>query len=271
MFVMGMTLTISDFKRVGKFPKAIVIGLSNQIILLPIVGFLLITILPLKPEVAMGLMLVTACPGGATSNLIAHLSKGDTALSISLTAISSLITILSIPFIVNWSLEYIMASSGVAIQLPVWKTILGIIKLTALPVLLGMLVNFKFPKFSDSSRKVIAWSSGFFILIALALMVFKLNEIGDVWMFIKDAFLAVLLLNLVTLTIGYITSRALKLNKAQAISISLESGMQNNVLGMAIAMSPGLLNNAAFATPAGVYGLVMVSTGVLLIFWFRKR
>ena len=270
MFAMGITLTVDDFKRVRKYPKAVFIGLSNQIILLPLVGFLIISLIKMPPEVAMGLILVTACPGGATSNLIAHLSKGDTALSITMTAISSLLTILTIPIIVNYALEWIMQADGVAIQLPFWPTVYGIIKLTALPVLLGMFVNFKFPKFSAASRKGIAWMSGVFILIALALMVFKLDEIGDVWTFIKQAFFPVLILNLVTLSIGYFSARLLKLNKAQAISISLESGMQNNVLGMAIAMSPSLLNNAAFATPAGVYGLVMVFTGVILIFWFRR-
>jgi len=98
---MGMTLTLQDFKRVGQFPKAVFVGLGNQIILLPLIGFFIVNILPMEPAIAMGLILVTACPGGATSNLISHLSKGDTALSITLTAFSSIITVFTIPFIIN--------------------------------------------------------------------------------------------------------------------------------------------------------------------------
>jgi len=114
MLGMGMTLTIMDFKRVGQFPKSVLIGLCNQIILLPIVGLCLVTLIPMPPEIAMGLMIVSACPGGATSNVISHLSKGDTALSITLTAFSSLLTILTIPFIINYSLWYIMGDDTIA-------------------------------------------------------------------------------------------------------------------------------------------------------------
>ena len=162
MFGMGMTLSVSDFKNVGKYPKAVLIGLCNQILLLPLVGLALVKIIPMEPAIAMGLMLVTACPGGATSNLISHLSKGDTALSISLTAISSLLTILTIPFIINFSLLEIMGESGKTIQLPVLTAILNIVKLTALPVALGMFINHRFPNFSNNSRKAIAYASGAF-------------------------------------------------------------------------------------------------------------
>jgi len=268
MFGMGMTLTADDFLRVGKFPKAVGIGLLNQIILLPLVGFLIVQILPLAPAIAMGLIIVCACPGGATSNLISHLSKGDTALSITLTAFSSLITIVSIPLIINFALQNIMGEVGQAIQMPLGKTILNIIKLTALPVALGLFINYRFPAFSLKSRNTLAWSSGVFILIALALLVVKLAEIGSVWSFIKAAGPAAVLLNLITLGIGFLSSRILRLNKAQAVSISIESGMQNNVLGMAIAIS--MLNSPEMAVAAGVYGIVMCTTGLILISVFRK-
>lgn len=203
MFGMGMTLTITDFKNVGKYPKAVLVGLCNQILLLPLVGLALVKLIPMEATIAMGLMLVTACPGGATSNLISHLSKGDTALSISLTAFSSLLTILTIPFIINFSLLEIMGESGKTIQLPVLPTIVNIVKLTALPVALGMYINYHLPDFSERHRKAIAWASGVFILIALSLLVVKLAEIGNVWEFILAAGLGVLLLNLITLGIGF--------------------------------------------------------------------
>ncbi len=270
MLGMGMTLTVLDFKRVASYPKAIFIGLSNQIIILPIIGAILVSVLPMEPVFAMGLMLVAASPGGATSNLISHLSKGDTALSISMTAISSIITVFSIPLIINYSLKWIMAAEGVEIQLPLWNTVLNIFKLTALPVLLGLLINHRFPVFAEKSKPAIAWGSGIIILMALALMVNKLNEIGNVWHFIKAAFWGVLLLNVLTLLVGFFSAKMLKLNTPQAISIAIESGMQNNVLGMAIATSATLLNSPLMAAPAGVYGIVMCATGGALIYFFRK-
>lgn len=270
MLGMGMTLTVTDFKRVATYPKAVFIGLTNQIILLPIVAVIIVMVLPLEPVFAMGLMLVAASPGGATSNLISHLAKGDTALSISMTAISSIITVFSIPLIINLSLSWIMAGEGVDIHLPLWSTIVNIFKLTALPVMIGMFINYKFPEFSKSSKGFIAWGSGIIILIALGLMVLKLDEIGNVWDFIKAAALSVFLLNMITMLIGFISAKILKLDTPQAISISIESGMQNNVLGMAIATSATLLNNPLMAAPAGVYGIIMCTTGVIFIYIFRK-
>jgi len=265
-----MTLTTTDFKRVASYPKAVMVGLTNQIIILPIVGAIIVMLMPLEPVFAMGLMLVAASPGGATSNLISHLSKGDTALSITMTAFSSLITIISIPLIINFSLDWIMGSEGVDIKLPLWATIVNIFKLTALPVMLGLFINSKFPQFSLKMRPVIAWGSGMIIIMALSLMVLKLDEIGNVWEFIRASFLAVLLLNIATLLVGFLSAKLLKLDSPQAISISIESGMQNNVLGMAIATSATLLNSPLMAAPAGVYGIIMCFTGVSLIYFFRK-
>ncbi|MEM8524440.1 MAG: bile acid:sodium symporter family protein [Bacteroidota bacterium] len=270
MFGMGMTLSVANFKDIGKYPKAVFVGLSNQILLLPLVGLALVNIIPMMPTIAMGLMLVCACPGGATSNLISHLSKGDTALSITLTAFSSVITIFTIPFIINFSLNTIMGAAAAEIQLPILPTILSIIKLTALPVALGMFIHYKFPNFAERSKKAMAWASGIFILIALALLVVKLADIGNVWEFIAAAGLGVLALNLITLGIGFSSAKVLELNTPQAITISIESGMQNNVMGMAIAASPSLLNNSEMAVSAGVYGIVMCTTGVILIYLFRK-
>jgi len=270
MLGMGMTLTVSDFKRVALYPKAAVIGLSNQLVLLPIIGFLIATALPIDPLFAVGLMVVVACPGGATSNLMSHLSKGDTALSISMTAVSSVITILTIPFIINFALGYFLDQDGVSFQLPIGATVVNILKLTAAPVILGMLINYYLPKFTAWARKPVAIGSVIMILLALGVMVLKLDEIGDVWGFIKAVFWSVLILNLVTLFIGYASSKLFNLNTPQSATISLESSMQNNVLGMAIATSTTMLNEPLMAVPAGVYGIVMCTTGALLIFLFRR-
>ncbi len=270
MLGMGLTLTVTDFKRVGVAPKAIFIGLFNQIVLVPIIAFTIVAVVPMKPMVAMGLMIVACCPGGAVSNLFSHLAKGDTALSISLTAISSLVTIFTIPFILNFSLDAILGAASKNIQLPIGATVLNIFKLTALPVLIGMFIKHKYPNFSEKSKPAISWGSGIVIVLALVLMIMKLEEIGSSWFFIKASFLGVLLLNITTLSVGYFSAKALKTSTKQAATIAIESGMQNNVLGMTIALSAGLLNEPKMAATAGVYGVVMCIIAIGVIFLFKK-
>ena len=270
MFGMGMTLTLGDFKRVGQYPKAVVVGLGNQIILLPLIGLFLISILPMPPVAAIGLMILCACPGGSTSNLLSYLSKGDTALSITMTALSSILTVFTIPFIINYSLVAIMGEGGKALQLPIVTTVLNIIKLTALPVALGMFINYRFPVFSKKSQNALAIASGIFLLIALGLIVIKLSELGNVWDFIKSTGPGVICLNLLSLSVGFLSAKLLKLSPPQATTISIETGMQNSVLGITIATAPSMLNNPQMATAAGVYGIVMCITGLLLIYFFRR-
>ncbi len=270
MFLMGMTLSLDDFRRVAIYPKAITIGLFSQIILLPIIGYIIIKLTSLDPVFAVGLMVICASPGGAVSNLFSHMSKGDTALSISLTACSSVITVFTIPFIINWSLANILSESDAAIQLPLVKTIFNIIKLTILPVALGMLVFHLFPDFTKKINSLIAWVSTLIIILALYLIYIKLDDIGDVGSFVRACIFPVFLLNIITLGIGFLMGKISGLNLRQCITVSIETGMQNNVLAMTIAASAAMLNNSLMAVPAGVYGLLMCSTAIIFIFVFRK-
>ncbi|TMM58656.1 bile acid:sodium symporter family protein [Maribacter algarum] len=268
MFGMGMTLTIPDFTRVGIAPKAVFTGLVNQIVLVPLIAYGIVLLIPMEPMIAMGLMVCACSPGGAVSNLFSYLSKGDTALSITLTAISSIITIFTIPLIINFSLDAILGEASKSIQLPLGKTIFNIFKLTALPVFLGMFINYKFPATAEKSKPAIKWGSITVIVLALIFMVLKLEEIGDSWSFLKATFLSVVLLNFFTLGIGFFSAKSLKLSTKQSATISIESGMQNNVLGMTLAMSPGLLNSPEMAATPGVYGVVMsvFAIGVIYIY-----
>ncbi|MFS4467210.1 bile acid:sodium symporter family protein [Maribacter sp. 2210JD10-5] len=268
MFGMGMTLTIPDFTRVGIAPKAVFTGLVNQIILVPLIAYGIVLLIPMEPMIAMGLMVCACSPGGAVSNLFSYLSKGDTALSITLTAISSIVTIFTIPLIINFSLEAILGEASKSIQLPLGKTIFNIFKLTALPVFLGMFINHKFPATAEKSKPAIKWGSITVIVLALLFMVLKLEEIGDSWSFLKATFLSVILLNFGTLAVGFFSAKFLKLSTKQSATISIESGMQNNVLGMTLAMSPSLLNSPEMAATPGVYGVVMsiLAIGVIAIF-----
>ncbi len=269
MLGMGMTLTIPDFTRVGIAPKAVFTGLANQIIIVPLIAYGIVLLVPMEPMIAMGLMVCACSPGGAVSNLYSYLAKGDTALSITLTAISSLITIFTIPLIINFSLDSILGEVAKNIQLPLGRTIFNIFKLTALPVFLGMFVNHRFPRTAQKSKPIIKWGSITVIVIALAFMVIKLEEIGDSWTYLKASFLSVVLLNLLTLGIGFFSAKILNLPTKQAATISIESGMQNNVLGMTLAMSPALLNSPEMAATPGVYGVVMCVFAIGVIYIYK--
>lgn len=270
MLGMGMTLTLKDFINIGQSPKAIFIGLFNQVLLVPLIAFTIISLVPMDAIFAMGLMIVSCCPGGAVSNLFSHLAKGDTALSISLTALSSIITVFTIPIILVFSLNYILGETT-TIVLPLGKTIFNIFKLTALPVFIGMLIIYKFEKFAKKSKPAIKWGSIAVVILALILMVMKLEEIGDSWAFIKASFVGVILLNLLTLCIGFFSSRVMKISTKQSATISIESGMQNNVLGMTIAISPNLLNSPEMGATAGVYGVVMCVLAIGVVRIYKKR
>ncbi len=269
MFGMGMTLTFDDFKRVGTDPKGVLVGLGSQIIALPIIAFLLAIILQLPTYLAVGLMIIAASPGGATSNLYSHLSKGDTALSITLTAFSSMITIFTIPFIVNFALSH-FGIPGKELHLPVMKTIYNIFKLTALPTFIGMLIHIKFPAFSKKSESVLKWLSGGFIILALWGMLTLLGKQGSVWEYVLSAGPSVIILNVITLGAGWGIASFFKMDLKRRITISIEAGLQNGVMGMTIASSPVLLGNAEFAVSSGVYGLVMCVSGIIIIYFGNK-
>ena len=270
MFGMGMTLTLEDFKRITKSPSEVLIGLTSQIILLPIIAFLISISLSLSPTQSVGLILLACCPGGATSNLSSHLAKADTALSITLTAFSSIITVFTVPFIINASLFFFF-ETGSEFSLPVLRTIVNIFKLTALPTVLGMFLKNKFPEFCKRSEPVIKWFSIIFIIIALAAMLKLVSEKEPILVALKAVGFAVILLNIISMISGYQFGRMFKMDEKRKITIGIETGIQNGVLGITIATAPNLLDNALFAIPSGVYGLVMCISGIFVINFSKKK
>ena len=266
MLGMGLSLVLNDFKRVMVYPKAVLVGLVNQLVFLPLIAFWLAGLWDWPGALAVGLMILAVCPGGVTSNLISHISKGDTALSVTLTAISSLITIITIPFIINFSLEYFM-SEGQAIQLPVVKTIAQIVVITIIPISIGMLIRSYKPEFSDSMDRPVRIVSVVFLVLIIIAAVLKEKDV-----LINNAKLvggATLLLNLLTMGVGYITSRIFKLNLRQSITISIESGIQNGTLAIAVALT--ILGVGEMAIPVAIYSLVMFFTGGFFMFYFGRR
>jgi BASS family bile acid:Na+ symporter len=266
MFGMGLSLTTDDFKAVFVRPKAILIGLFCQIIILPIVGFLLINLFTLTPEIAIGIILVAACPGGATSNLITHLANGDTALSVSLTAISSLITLVSLPFIVNLGLQEFLGQ-GTEIQLDVIQTIGQVFAIVILPIGLGMLIKAKQPKFSEKMEKYVKKVSAIFFILVLVAVVIKEWELLAAH--IQEAGLVSITLNISTMLIGYFMGYIFSLSLKQRISLSIESGIQNGTLGISIATI--LLSNTAYAIAPAIYGILMFLGAGVFIFWSNKQ
>lgn len=263
MLGMGLSLVPYDFKRVALYPRAAFIGLLNQLIVLPIVGFLLLLLSGFRsPELAVGIMILAACPGGPTSNLISHISRGDTALSITLTAISSLVTVITIPLIINLALSFFM-KHGEYVPLPVFRTIITLILITTVPVIIGMMIRSKAVRFANRMNKPVKIASGVLIFVIILGVILENKAI------IIDAFRNVghiaLSLNIVMLLIGYLSAKLLKLNIAQRITISVESGIQNGTLGIYIA-SILLANNQMAISPA-LYSLLMFITAGFIIAW----
>lgn len=256
MLGMGLSLVVEDFKRIFFQPKAIVIGLINQLILLPIIAFGLTSVFSLKPEIAVGLMILSACPGGPTSNLISHLAKADIALSVTLTAFSSFITILTIPFIVNFSLEQFLDQSNM-IQLDIGKTFAQILMIVIIPVCIGMLIRRYKEKFALKMGKPVKIASGLLLLLIIVALIIK--EYKTLEESFEQAGLAVIVLNLVVMLLGYYSARIFKVKKKRALSIAIESGIQNGTLGITVAIA--LLGNTSFALVSAVYGVLMFISG----------
>jgi BASS family bile acid:Na+ symporter len=261
MLGMGLSLTLTDFKRIFIYPKAVTLGLINQLVILPLIAFSLAIFFDLNPGLAVGLMILAACPGGPTSNLISHLANGDTALSITLTAFSSLITVVTIPFIVNFSISYFIPG-GEQPPLNIFGTVISVLAITIIPVAIGMLIFKKSPQLARKmDRPFRIFSAVFFVVIILAAILKERENIVDYFSQIGPVALG---LNVLTLAFGFFSAKALGLVAKQARTISIESGIQNGTLGITIAAT--LIGNSEMTIPSAVYSLIMFGTAGVLIF-----
>lgn len=266
MLGMGLSLVPEDFKRILRYPKAMMVGLVNQLVFLPMIAFGILSLWPTQPEIAIGIMILAACPGGPTSNLIAHLAKGDTALSVSLTAINSIVTLITIPFIVNFALIYFLGE-GQIIQLNIPQTMAQIMVVIVLPIIGGMLIRHYRPDFANRMALPVRRASG--MVLALVIVGLVVKERANFVSYFQQAGLVALALNVVTMLIGYLSARLLKVADKMAISISIESGIQNGTLAITIAVV--ILGNAAFAIAPAIYSLLMFLTGGLAIYLGIRR
>ena len=255
---MGLGLTLQDFKRVAENPKPVLIGLFNQIILLPLVGFGLCILFKPEPFIAIGLMMLVACPGGTSSNIIALLAKGDLPLSISLTAINSLITIFTIPLIINFSFGYFGNEMG-SVKPPALDIFKSLIAVIAVPLTIGMLIKKKAPGFADKMEAPVRNASA--ILLAIVIVVILVNEF-DLFIANIGATLGILVsLSTITMGLGFLTSKWLNLTAKQALTIAIESGIQNGTLTISLAVIT--IANSDLAIVAAIYGPIMYIMAIL--------
>ncbi|MDB9448133.1 bile acid:sodium symporter family protein [Anabaena sp. CS-542/02] len=268
MLGMGLSLTIEDFRRVVIYPKSVVIGLVAQLIILPIVGFAIASLFPLDPALAVGIMILVACPGGPTSNMITLLAGGDVALSVTLTAMSSLITVFTIPLVVNLSMQAFLGT-GTTLQLPFINTVLQIAVITLVPVSIGMLINRYAPRIAAKADKPVKWLSLFFL--ALVITGVLLGERDNFISYVIDVGWVTLVLNVVTMALGFTIATLTQLGEKSAIAITVEVGIQSGTLAIAIASSPTFLNNSRMAIPAAIYSLLMFVTGIGFASWVSRK
>ena len=268
MTSMGMGLTLNDFRRVSVEPKSVIIGLIAQLLILPLVGFLVARIFSLSPELAIGLIIIAACPGGSTSNMVTYLIRGNVALSIALTAFSSLITVFTIPIVINLAMQSFLGEET-ALNISFLETTLKIAVITIIPVSLGMILKRYAPQFAVKAEKLVKY----FSILFLALIIFGilLIERANIATYIYQVGGATLALNLLTMALGYGIGTISKLPPDSVKAISVEVGVQNGTLAIAIASSPTFLNNSTMAIPGAIYSLVMYFTCGLFGWWLVSR
>lgn len=262
MFLLGTDLNKESFANVVRNPRAVIIGMIGQLILLPVIAFVLAYFLKLSPIYFMGIMLIACCPGGSSSNVFSMLAKGDVALSVTLTAISSIITMFTIPFIMEFAANFVSEQSGIEIHLPFGKLIVQNIILLFVPLILGIMFKRYFPEAASSTNKVLS-KLAFPALMLLALIFFLQNTQAIIDN-IAILGLTVAILILAAMLCSSLLSRMTKSNTAVRRTIIIEVGMQNAAQAITIATSPFIFNSSEMAIPAIIYALLM--NVILLIY-----
>ena len=264
MFSLGLGLTINDFLRVIKYPKNFLVGFICQVILLPIIAFILINLITLTPEIALGVMIIAAAPGGVTSNVLTKFANGDVALSVSLTAIVSLISIATVPFIVFYSANFLEIE--ILKEITMNSIAIKMFFVVTAPVLLGMIIR------KLKQDLVMAYESLFQkISIILFLIVFTaiwVEEWGEIMSYIKTAGLISIILNMTMIIIGFYVAKFLVSGIAQRKSISLECGLQNGTLAVYVATQ--LFDQKVYLFPTAAYALIMFVTSIFFVLLVRK-
>ena len=265
MLGLGMSLTVKDFTRVIKFPKDFFVGFVCQMLVLPIIGFTLIKLLNTPIELALGVMIIAAAPGGVTSNVLTKFADGDVALSISLTAIISLISIISVPFIIFLSID-LLNINYVAREISMIGISLKMFFVVTIPVLLGMIIRYFAEDFILKNVLLIQrLSIALFVLVFVSIYI---EEWDNIVSFITRAGLIALVLNIVMMIVGFYVAKFFASGVAQQRCISLECGLQNGTL--AVFVSTQLFDEMIYIVPTAAYALIMMVTSLIFVFVVRK-
>ena len=265
MFALGLGLTGADFLRVLKQPKDFFVGAISQIILLPVIAFVLVKLWPISPELAIGVMIIAAAPGGVTSNILTSFARGDVALSISLTAIISLLSVITVPFIIITSLG-LLGLENVVQNISLTSMAISMFLIVTVPVILGMIFR-RFAsnvaiKFESIAKKI---SIVLFIIVLLGAI---LAEKDNIVSYFADAGLITLVLNVVMMLVAFYVAKLLGTGNAQKKCIAIECGLQNGTL--AIFVGTTLFGGGAFVIPAATYSLIMFVTSLIFVYLVRK-
>jgi BASS family bile acid:Na+ symporter len=264
MLGLGLSLTIADFARVLRFPKAVLVGLFAQTVVLVAIAYLLARLADLPPELAVGMMLLAASPGGATANIYSHLAHGDVALNITLTAVNSLLALATLPLIVDASLAHFLGQDQYVP--PPTRKIVEVAAIIVVPVVLGMALRAGQPRLAAALERPIRV---FAVLVLAAVIVAAIvAEWERLPGFIAAVGAVCLAFNLLSMAIGYGLPRVLALPRGQAIAISMEIGIHNGTLAIFIALN--VLQNAAMSVPAAVYSIIMFVTASVFTAWLNR-
>ena len=260
MFALGLGLTFADFARVARQPRDFLIGAASQLILLPAVAWLLVSVWSLPPELALGVMIVAAAPGGVTSNILTALARGDVALSISLTAVISLVCVVTIPLIVVFAHDRLMGSAATG-DISVAKTAISVFAIVTVPVTIGLLVRHFTPRFARQAEPAARHISTGLFIIVLAGAIYQ--ERDNVVAYFAQAGLVTLALNVAMMALAYGMARLFASGPRQRIAISMECGLQNGTLAITVAAL--LFGGGLVAVPAATYSLIMFATALIYV------
>ena len=269
MFTLGLGLTSSDFINLTKKPKSFFVGITNQMVMLPLVAFIIISLMGITKEIAVGMMILASCPGGVTSNMITKLAKGDTALSISYTAVISILAIFTLPLVTGLSMNHFMGAEAPPLNL--LSLGLTMFFITAVPVGIGMVIRSKNKPFADMFEVTATKISTLLFVIII------LGALASEWDTFTNNFLqlgpAIVLLIIAMLTIAYTSSTWFKMSNNQSITVAIESGIQNGTVGITVG---NLIINpesglSILSIPSGVYSILMYFICLPFVFWYIRK
>lgn len=269
MFSLGLSLTLDDFRRVLVRPLAFFTGAVSQILVVPFIALVLVVLFAPPAELAVGIMILSFCPGGVTSNIISRLARGDVALSVSLTAVVSLATILTVPFFVAWSVNYFMGSDAPPITIT--SLAISVFLITTLPVAIGVAVRHFATGFADKSEPILSKiATALFVIIVVA-------ALATNWaVFVENVVIlgpVLILMNVILLILGICLAVIVGLSWEEVKTIAVETGVQNSTVGITLGAIIGAeaAGFSAFALPSAVYGITMYLVTLPVVMWLRTR